>query len=196
MKRIEALKKAEEISKIVKNNAHLLRECNYDDDGWHFNSGKKMKIFEVILFGSTTRKCDNEIVDDIDLLIIDNGVYSAECALSENDDSVDFYHCLSDNFSNFAERITENHADAVADYSYEDFLNLIYWTDVDMHVLPLKFFRNKKFREEVKARHHDLDFFKNVFATAMRWRMEKQFVPVDVSYFERKYKVRLQDLKK
>jgi len=194
MKRIEALKKAEKISKIVKKYAHLLKEYNYDDGYPH--DGKKMKVFEVILFGSVTRKCDDEKVGDIDLLVIDNGVYSAECAPSKNDDSVDPYHCLNDNFSNFAERIIENHADAVAGYSYEDFLNLIYWTDVDMHVLPLKFFRDKKFREEVKARHHDPNFFKNVFTTAMRWRMGKQFVPVDVSYFERKYRVRLQDLKK
>ena len=187
MKRIEALEKASQIAGIVKKNAHFLHEWSFDGCG----SDKKMKVFEIVLFGSATRKCDDETVGDIDILVIDNGIYSSECSHASEEDE---YHLLGDNFSDFVSNVGAGRL--MVQYGREILSDLAYETKVDMHVLPLRFFRNKKFRKEVKSRHHDPDFFKNVFSTAMRWRMGKQFVPVDVSYFERKYKVRLHDLKK
>ncbi len=189
MKRIEGLRKAEEIANIIKNYAPFLNEKGLN---WYSGKDKQMKIFEIILFGSITRKCDDEFVDDIDILVIDNEVYSSECIYVGEEDNYSF---LRDNFPEFI----INHLGKgrlMLQYGREVLNDLVHETDVDMHVLPLKFFKNRKFREEIKAGHHDPNFFKNVFATAMRWRRGKQFVPVDVSYFERKYKVRLQDLKK
>ena len=180
MKRIDALKKAEEIAKKLKILAPL-----FDD----------LKIFEIILFGSTTRKCDDEFVDDVDLLIIDNGVLSSTFLIKIDDDE-DYYYYLRDNINFFAQMLFEDDLLKLTDEQDGFAYDLFNENYVDLHVLPLKFFRNKNYREEVKKRHHDPMFFQNLFSTAMRWRIRKQFVPTDVSYFERKYKVRLQDLKK
>ena len=67
---------------------------------------------------------------------------------------------------------------------------------VDLHILPLKFFKNKDYRQEVMKKHKDPNFFKNCFSPILRLRNGKQFVPVDVSYFEYKYRCDLRDMKK
>ncbi len=67
---------------------------------------------------------------------------------------------------------------------------------VDLHILPAKFFRNKKFRKEVAKKHKDPNFFKNVFSLLLRLRKGQEFVPVGIPYFEKKYHCNLQDLKK
>jgi len=199
MKRIEALRLAERIGSVIASfprqheiitayNKIVDRSCdNPENNGlrWH----------EILIFGSTVRKCDDEKVGDLDMMIIDNGVVSSqyEHIIQNEEDEEDWYFGLKSNLNRLLESEEKSYnkglQSLLADLEEKR-------PSIDLHILPLKLFKDKEFRMEVLSKHKDPNFFKNCFSSIMRLRNGKQFVPVDVSYFEYKYKCRLQDIKR
>jgi predicted nucleotidyltransferase len=188
MKRIESIQLANEVAQTLKFSISE-RFCGC------FQKNKPVKIYDYLVFGSTARKCDSETVGDLDMLIIDNGQISQYFEYGSEID--DCYSILSNNLKNvILEMIGYNSPEI--NYRASDFFRKLYDEDlsVDLHILPLRFFKDKQYRAEVSAKHGDPNFFKNCFSSILRFRNGEQFVPVGVSYFEHKYKCDLRDIKK
>lgn len=136
------------------------------------------KIYEIILFGSVAEGCENP--NDIDLMIFDNGHFSDFCqSFSEKEWPGDMYHNLGDNLSHLM--------GGWFNVDTEELHTIIGDTEVDLHVLPQKFFQDQKFRESVVEKHEDPDFFENAFGNAMKFnRLTGKFEQLSSDYFKMK----------
>ena len=201
MKRIEGLNLAMEIANILNT---AIAEINQLEQGewcgwwypWNMNEPRKIHFFEFLIFGSVVKKCDHEKVGDLDMIIIDNGVISPEYQFDCRWD--DWYGMLNKNLLTLLSECSDYLHCHEVNKKVVGLIDKIIEDDfeVDLHILPRKLFLNKKYRMEALSRHKDPNFFKNCFDSMLRLRMGKQFVPVNVSYFEYKYKRDLRDLKK
>lgn len=141
-------------------------------------------IFDILIFGSVANS--NEEVNDIDMMIIDNGVMSnfLECDCAKED----WYKELSDNL--------EVLLGGWFDYEGKEINNLIA-TPVDLHVFPVQMFKDGKIRTDIQAKHKDPEFLKNCFDHMLRYdKSQHAFVSTDIAYFEKRYGACLDDLKK
>lgn len=145
------------------------------------------EIYEIILFGSVAAGAENP--SDIDLMIIDNGHFS------------DFFPCNTDKYH--TEDAYQDLGDNLAwlmsgwfDVSEEQVHTILGDTEVDLHVLPLRFLKSENARAVIAAKHKDPNFFRNVFGTALRFnRVTNEFEPFTLEYLEDHYRCDLRDLR-
>lgn len=189
MKRSEALELARRIIETVGHKI-LIEGDDYQE--------KEVKIHDFYIFGSTVRKCDDETVGDLDMIIFDDGELSRYFMIDCQEE--DWYKGLKGNLQFILNEIAEWNFQNHNDYGCKagELLNYVYKKNisVDLHILPEKFFRDRQFRKEVAEKHKDPNFFKNMFSLMLHWRNGKQFVPVTHGYFVDKYRLGLSDLKK
>jgi len=188
---------------ILKVSTKEIGKQNKEWNSWYTCCSKKIKFFEFLIFGSTVGKCDDESVGDLDMMIIDNNAISPDYHVDCDCD--DWYTGLSGHLPGLLREYSDNLLYNINNAAAMDIAEKIdklvekmidQKMKVDLHFLPLKFFKSKKYRMEVLSKHKDPNFFKNCFDNILRLRCGKQFVPVSVSYFEYKYRRNLQDLKK
>lgn len=198
-----ALEQAEGIAKLIKIGTNKLKRIEfrhlpvfstlpwikYTDD-LKKDKGVNPKvldstIFEILIFGSVANK-DNGSVGDIDMVLIDNGFYSTffKCGC-ENED---WYHDLKDNLDELLNGWFELGTSKIEEFWVPDII------DVDLHILPVKLFKSREFRQEVANKHKDPEFLNNCFGTMLRYFGGK-FVPVNLPYFEKRFGCELSDLK-
>jgi hypothetical protein len=172
-------------------------------------------IREIILCGSSVRlkdkmdedkekdkeKADEAKIDlnriyevgDIDLMLIDNGFYSNILSfdpMERLEAGFDQYLNLRGNLSAILISWFEFTSEDPAVYM------ALFESLVDLHVLPLAFFTDKRRRHKIAARHKDTQFFQNSFQFMMRFDfVKKKFVKTDLAYFEKKYECDLADLR-
>lgn len=191
MKRSEAIQLAREIAETINFSASMLQTAP---------GQKKAKFFDFLIFGSTARKGDEEIVGDLDMLLFDNGKLSKDFMIDCQEP--DWYSSLRGNLQcllcDFANELYGERPSS--DFSYRksaDLLEKLQGKDlkVDLHILPVKFLRNRNFRRGVAKKHKDPIFFKNCFSSLLRLRNNTEFVPIKAQYFEKKYSCCLRDLK-
>ncbi|TRZ77751.1 nucleotidyltransferase domain-containing protein [bacterium] len=145
------------------------------------------KIYEVILFGSVAE--GKKDPTDIDLMIFDNGHFSNFLPCMTNKHHMnDWYENLGENFQWFMSGWFGVHDDQLQ--------QMLDGVEVDLHVLPMNFFKSKKLREEITEKHKDSNFFKNAFEKAMRFdRSTDQFELLTLEYLEEKFRCQLLDLR-
>ena len=145
------------------------------------------KIYEIILFGSVAAGTKNP--SDIDLMIVDNGHFSDffPCNTDEHH-TEDAYQDLGDNLSWLMNGWFE--------VGEEQIRELLVDTEVDLHVLPLRFLKDRDVRATIAAKHKDPNFFKNVFKTALRFNSATdEFEQFTLEYLEDRYRCKLSDLR-
>ena len=206
--RAELLAKAEQIASLIFNKLYELRHKPLKDVGLgsllslfklqadmkankdlreeDFNNPEQ-KIYEIILFGSVAEGKENPT--DIDLMIFDNGHFS------------NFFPCMTSKYhmDDWREGLRKGFQWLMGGWFevHEDQLHQILGdVEVDLHVLPLRFFKSKEFRKEVAKKHKDPNFFKNALGKAMRFdRFTRQFKPLTFGYLEKQFHCTLSDLR-
>ena len=191
MKRCEAVSLAKEIAETLNFSASMTKNVHGE---------KKPKFFDFLIFGSTTRKSDEESVGDLDMILFDNGQLSKDFMIDCQEP--DWYSSLRGNLQcllcDFANELYGERPSS--DFSYRKAADLLAKLQgrnlkVDLHILPVKFLQDRRFRGSVAKKHKDPIFFKNCFSQLLRLKNNAEFVPVKVQYFEKKYRCNLKDLK-
>jgi len=144
-------------------------------------------IEEIILFGSAAK--DGTEPRDLDLMVFDQGFYSNVFLADINNQKYGEGNSVETNFLNLLTTWFGYHEDTPKIH------DILKETDIDLLVLPLAVFTNKMKRQEIADRQYDPEFFQNAFSSMMRFDDETgQFVKIDLSYFELKYRVDLSEL--
>ena len=201
---MDLLKKAEEIAGEILGQNSLFSHKKLKDAGlmvWlpflrlqqDLKEGKKLntfsldpKILEIFLFGSVARGQSTK-ESDIDMMVIDTGFFSDFFELDS--DKEDWYLELSSNIKLLLVTWFE--------MGERQFGELLSKVKVDLHILPVKLLKSKKFREEVTEKHKDKNFLVNAFETMMVFdRYNKKFSKITVEELEKKYNTDLSDLKR
>lgn len=179
IKRIEAIEMALNIACLVKQGVCKLREKAWVWDG----ENHLPHILEFLIFGSAAQRQDEEEVGDLDMILIDNGYFSKD--FTSGSTYGDWYALLQNNLTVLLSEHFSDNGDVAKE---------LMESRVDLHILPLKFFKDKKYRHEVAMDHKDPFFFQNCFSSMLRLK-GFGFVPVNIGYFEKKYFCKLDDLK-
>lgn len=179
--RSDYLECALNLSCIIKQNVSKQRERLWV---WEGENGLP-HIHEFLIFGSVAQRDDEEFVGDLDMILIDNGHYSHKFPSMSIGDGWDWYNELKDNVRKLLLEIFADEGDVARELAM---------ANIDLHILPLKFFKNLKYRKEIADQHKDPDFFHNCFSSMLRLE-GFEFVPVSLGYFERKYRCNLSDIR-
>ena len=195
MKQSEALLWARKIARIIRSGADRVGKTRIKDQGLmatlsimlaarsQNSEALNPAIEEIVLFGSAARP-DNPgaWVDDIDLMMFDNGFYSNILSVEpmgrrmEKDSGSLFLQenltMLLKGWFQFSE----------SDQEVREILEIPL---VDLHVLPIAIFTDKDRQRAITSKHHDPQFFENAFSAMRRFDpATEQFVPVDLDYFQ------------
>lgn len=148
------------------------------------------EIKDVLIFGSLAE--GQEEVGDIDLIVIDLGFYSSHFTRHTNTAT----RILD---ARFYERLAENLRQLLLSWfrlEDEDVFDVLY-DPVDLHFLPESFFTERSVRDQIASFHHDPHFFQNAFSRLLRFNAKtNKFTPTDLSFFEERYGVNLDDLRR
>lgn len=175
--RVELLVKAEQIASLI---FDKLEEGGF--------STPEPEIYEIILFGSVAEGKENPT--DIDLMMFDDGWFSNNFPCLTDKHHMDgLYELLGENLYLLMDQL-EVYSD-----QYQQMLEMLSNVEVDLHILPINFFKSKDFRAEITRKHKDPRFFKNAFRKAMRFNRSKWgFEPLTFKYLEEQFHCSLPDL--
>lgn len=143
---------------------------------------------EILIYGSAAE--GDEEPGDVDMLVFDLGFYSSVLRMS-NHSTMYGTNGVKDNLRKLL----------VDWFGFDEYENpvrhAIFGQSTDLLVLPLKFFTDQTSRDEISNRQRDPEFFQNAFSKMLRFDFDtKQFVPVDLDYFEAKYGAEIDTLRK
>lgn len=149
------------------------------------------EIYEILVYGSLARS-ESTQVNDIDLMILDDGIISdwfkPPVMVHSRDD---WYKDLRDNLRTLLVEICES-----PEKELRDILDI----PCDLHAFPIGMLDHPGVRQKIANQHRDPKFLQNAFRHMLRYDFNaQQFVPCDLTYFENKYaqyNVKLDDLRR
>ncbi|MDD3284913.1 MAG: nucleotidyltransferase domain-containing protein [Patescibacteria group bacterium] len=143
------------------------------------------EIHDIFIFGSLAT--DEENPKDIDICVVDNGFFS--WYFNEHKESrEDAYHMLKENLNELFGLWFGSET--------EEIEKMANGFDVDLHLLPVDFFKDPKVRNRLLSKHDDPNFYRNSFYQVICLTPGDYYQKkVGVEYFQERYGKPLEDLK-
>lgn len=143
---------------------------------------------EIIVFGSTAK--DESFPKDVDMMVFDRGFYS-NIFLADQRASV---YGMSDGVRGNLLKLLTGWFDFSG--NEDEVQEAVFGRRVDLLVLPVSIFTDRRKRREVAQKQYDPEFFRKAFSKMFRFDpVQQEFVRIDLSYFEQKYGGDLSELR-